>query len=105
MNEDDKKKDLIQQIRTLAGELGRIGKNDLPEAPDAEEYDFQVQVGLAEAAVEIMDTDVSGIAGWFVFCLIQYGIDPDDRIKALRDALAREVMSQMDAMEDDEEES
>lgn len=66
------------------------------------------KVGLAEAAVEIMNTDVIGIIRWFEFCLIQYGIDPDARIEALRDALAREVMSQMDAMEameDDEEES
>lgn len=90
-----------KQLREIAGEIGEI-ECHLPGTPDAEEYNFQVQVGLATAVVEILDTDFAGISKWFGFCLIRYGIKPDRVIQALHDALIRQVDDQIDTIEEDE---
>lgn len=88
--ETEPKLDLILKIRALAGQVGGLD-NDLQDACDADNYDFQVQVGLAESIVEILDYDPSKTVQWFGYCLVQFGLGSNDRANALLDALEREV--------------
>lgn len=101
MNDNERTKAIILQIRDLAGQIG-ILRNELPGSPDAEEYEFQVRIGLAEAAMEILDTDVRGIIHWFGNCHFDFGCDPTNaRIATLTDVLAQEIEAQIDDPEDD----
>lgn len=92
MNEDEDENSLtIQHIHDLGGKLG-MTLNDLgPEAPDAENYEFQVHVGLAEAAAEIFERDPGRMTGWFGHCFIRCGLEMNDRMKCLLDSLDREI--------------
>ena len=90
--------ELITKLRELAGAIG--SQDELENAPDAENYDFQVQTGLAEAVVKIMDYDSGKLIFWIGRCLIQFGLNPNDRIKALLDALAHEVVVQLEELHD-----
>lgn len=98
MRDDDKKEEeLLHQIRVLAGELGAISHKEQEGVSDAEHYDFQVLVGMANAAVHISGCDPRKLMYWLGYCFIDMGADPDDRIKALMDALRNEVEDRIDA--------
>ena len=50
---------MIVALRKLAGAIGEIrDPYPFPTKADAENYDFQVQLGLAAAAVGILDGNV-----------------------------------------------
>ena len=100
---EQRAKELIHQLRLIAGEIGAMD-NELDGAGDAENYEFQVHVGLANAIVEVLDYDTDKVITWlFGYCLIQLGVEPNDRIAALLDALKREVEVQLDEAFDDED--
>ncbi len=97
MTDLEKQEPLILQLRELAGQIGEI-ENEIPEAWDAENYDFQVQIGLATSIVEILDYDIQKVIRWFSYCLMNCGgIEIDPRVDALLDALANEVECQSEA--------
>jgi hypothetical protein len=70
MNGEERQKALILKIRELAGEVGSIDDPD-PGWHDADNYDHQVQTGLATAVVEILDYAPPGLVHWFGICLLQ----------------------------------
>lgn len=67
---------LFERIRGLAGQIGRLGSPewlDLPDVKevrmsDAEEYCYQVRIGLATAAAYILENDLSQIAHFSDWC-------------------------------------
>jgi len=89
-SEDRVCESLIQEIRSLAGRLGEMG-GDLENVADAENYDFQVQTGLASATAQILEGNPFKAIVWFGHCLISCGVEPDERIKCLLDSLSREI--------------
>ena len=91
--------EMILEIRKIAGKIGS-DQADLDDACDAENYDFQVQTGLSEVVSEILDYNPSKLIFWFGYCLINCGLDPDQRIGALLDALEREVWEQLYATDE-----
>ncbi|MEY3898593.1 MAG: hypothetical protein RLZZ214_4115, partial [Verrucomicrobiota bacterium] len=50
--------EMILEIRKIAGPIGS-SQADLDDACDAENYDFQVQTGLAKVVSEILDYNPS----------------------------------------------
>lgn len=103
MNNDDEKRQeqLIIEIRRLAGEIGSM-QDSLDKGGDAENYDYQVRTGLAVAVDDILGYDPKEVVRWLGHCLIPMGIDVNDRVEALLDALSREIDAQL--AERDEEE-
>lgn len=93
---DAKEKELVIKIRELAAELGAT-QDYLDNAGDAVNYDYQVQLGMAYAAGEMMDYDPGKLTKWFGHCIINIGIEPDARIEALLDALRNELIDQAEA--------
>jgi hypothetical protein len=57
MRDHDKETELILQIRNLAGQIGEINHSEQVGKSDAEDYDFKVLTGLANATVEVIDFD------------------------------------------------
>ena len=105
MTDSERQEPLILKLREIAGQIGEI-ENEIPEACDAENYDFQVKIGLATSIVEILDYDIPQIVHWFGWCLMRCGgIEIDPRIDALLDALANEVECQSEAMHGDDSDS
>jgi len=102
MNDQKKEEELSRQIRILAGQLGEIHHREQEGSSDAEHYDFQVLVGLANATVEITDFNPEKLFYWLGYCIIGLGADIDPRISALMDALKNEVVSQLDAIEEED---
>jgi hypothetical protein len=99
--EEEDKLEIIHQIRTLAGQLGEDEHPDQDGPSDAEHYDFQVMVGLANATVEIIDYQPDRLLYWLGYCLINLGLDASNpRLSALMDALMSEVESQIEALPD-----
>jgi hypothetical protein len=94
---------LILQIRELAGQLGELHHREQEGPSDAEHYDFQVMVGLANATVDITDFDPDKLFYWLGYCIIGLGLDMDPRICALKDALENEVNEQLDKLIESEE--
>ncbi len=87
---------IARKIRELAAKLAE--DHTLDNAADAEEYQHQIECGLAEAVVDILDFDLPRLFYWFGFCFISFGVDPtNERISALLDALENEVSNQSDA--------
>ena len=87
-----KDREWIGKIRSLAGQLGAT-RYESPDVADAENYESQVQVGLACSAVEILDYDSSKVAEWFGHCLIACGVEIDPLTEALLDALESKLES------------
>jgi hypothetical protein len=95
---------IIEEIRRLAGTLG----HDCDERLDSEAYAAQVETGLAQAVVEILDKSPEGLVHWFGHCLIQYSFWGESetkqaRIMALLDALGNEAQNQAEEHGPDEE--
>ncbi len=105
MNIEKTEDQLIHQIRLLAGQLGELHHSEQQGPSDAEHYDFQVMVGLANAAVEITDFAPEKLFYWLGYCLIALGLDVDPRVSALMDALENEVNVQIDTLFENEDES
>jgi hypothetical protein len=108
MNNETKIDELIVQLREIAGEIGELDMPGVysPEASDADDYDFKIQIGLARAVIEIFDDDPSKTIFWFGRCLMRLGMDTEDgRMQTLLDALEREEHAQFLAKEDDSESS
>lgn len=84
----------ILRIRKLAGKIGSY--QNIEKGSDAENYEFQVDVGLAEAVSDIQGYDPQKLIYWFGFCIIRLGANCDERIQALLDALEREINSQFE---------
>ena len=103
MNTEKTEEQLIYEIRALAGQLGELYHREQEGPSDAEHYDFQVLVGLANATVGITDFDPSKLFYWLGYCIIGFGLDVDPRISALMDALEHEVTNQLEAMFEKEE--
>lgn len=90
---------IARKIRLLAAKLAE--DHTLDDSSDAEEYQHQIECGLADAVVDILDFDLPRLIYWFGHCFIQFGLDPlDARIAALLDALENEVANQLDASEE-----
>lgn len=87
----------IIRIRKLAGEIG--SHRNIEKLSDSENYEFQVDTGLAQAVAHIQGFDPARLIYWFVFCLIDLDLEVDDRLRALLDALEREIQSQFYADE------
>jgi len=87
-------KTLVDQIHRMAGEIGVLNGNNLEKAADAEDYEFQVETGLAVAAASILQDDIDKIITWLGYCMIDLGYEPNDRVAALMDALRRELYEQ-----------
>jgi len=105
MTDSEKQAPLILKLRELAGQIGEI-ENEIPEACDAENYDFQVKIGLATSIAEILDYDIQRTVRWFGYCLMNCGgIGIDPRIEALLDALANEVECQAEAADEADSDS
>jgi hypothetical protein len=102
MDKENQRSEIVRQIRRLAGELGAI-EDELENVADAENYDFQVQTGLAAAVTEILEDNPFSAIRWFGYCLISCGVEADPRIICLLDSLDREVDSQLATEEDGEE--
>lgn len=103
MPADPKEKALIQKIRELAGQIGQLEKMELPGAPDAKEYCFQVRCGLSSAVVEILDYEPAAISQFHRYLLSSF-VDPDNpRIAALLDALDNEIENQLATADDSQE--
>ncbi|MEI6819326.1 MAG: hypothetical protein WCL19_06960 [Verrucomicrobiota bacterium] len=96
---------LIHEIRSLAGQLGELHHREQEGPSDAEHYDFQVMVGLANATIDITNFDPEKLFYWLGYCIIGLGLDMDPRISALIDALENEVNAQLDILLEDEDES
>jgi len=95
-------KALILDIRQLAGEIGAM--HDPPkEGGDADMYNYEVQAGLSRAVVGTLDYDLTKVTCWFGLCLCEFGVEFDDRIQALLDALKREAESQLKKQTVDED--
>ncbi len=105
MSTENKEEELILQIRSLAGQLGELDHREQEGPSDAEHYDFQVMVGLANATVDITNFDPDKLFYWLGYCILRLGLDVDPRIRALMDALQNEVNTQLDTMLEDSEES
>jgi hypothetical protein len=108
MSNETKIDELIVQLRKIAGKIGELQSPGAysPSAADADDYDFKIQLGLAQAVVEIFDYDLSEAINWFGYCLIQLDMNHDyRRTDTLLDALKRELYAQDDANEDDSESS
>ncbi len=105
MSIENKEEELIHQIRALAGQLGELHYREQEGPSDAEHYDFQVMVGLANATVDITNFAPEKLFYWLGYCIIGLGLDVDPRIRALMDALENEVNAQLDILfeEADEE--
>ena len=101
MNKNERE-NLIREIRSLAGRIG--ADDELPNVADSVNYEYQVDTGLASAVAELLFNHPQNAIPWFGYCLIECGVDIDERMSALMDALRREVDSQLDE-EDDETES
>ncbi len=94
-------KRLIRQIHDLGGELG-MKLDDLENVSDAENYEYQVATGLAEAVAQIFERDPFKAVSWFGLCLISCDVEVDDRVGCLLDSLKREIDEQDEAFEGDE---
>jgi hypothetical protein len=102
MRDHDKETELILQIRNLAGQIGEINHSEQVGKSDAEDYDFKVLTGLANATVEVIDFDPGKLLHWVGYCLIGLGADIDPRVQSLMDALVNEVMNQLENQDDEE---
>jgi hypothetical protein len=91
----------IIRIRQLAGEIG--SHHQLEKASDAENYDFQVKCGLGDAVADIFQGNPHDLFEFFGYCLISIGINLDKRVDALLDATEREVLTQYDFSDEEEE--
>lgn len=96
---NDEPSPLAREIRVLAGKLA--ADTTLEKSSDSEEYDFQVQIGLADAVVDILDFNPYKLGTWFGYCLIALGLEIDDRLEGLLHALRDEVELQVKGMEED----
>lgn len=103
MSNENKEEELINQIRALAGQLGELDHREQEGPSDAEHYDFQVMVGLANATIGITDFNPTKLFYWLGYCILGLGLDVDPRISALMDALENEVNTQLDILIEDEE--
>lgn len=81
---------LIHQIRELAGQVGAM-RYDYPHMNDSENYESQIQVGLACSAAEILEHNPSRVVEWFGHCLIACGLRIDLPTESLLDALETEM--------------
>ena len=93
MNPEEKKA-AIESIRQIAGQIG--AKHTLDKAPDAEEYEFQVFIGMAEAVAEVLDHKEGSFSHWLGFLILATGLPSDPRLDALIDALENEIELQWD---------
>ena len=86
--------ELIEQVSRACGEIGSLMVGELEEASDADNYESQIQVGLAKAVVDTMfKSKHADLVHWFGHCIIASGHEVDDRIDALLDSLSRELES------------
>ena len=90
----------ILKIRTIAGEMGEA-QDGSPGPCDAENHDFHVQTGLAEAVGKIFEHDHKRLIKWFGYCLIECGAEIDPPLEALLDALERGFESQIQELDND----
>jgi hypothetical protein len=82
----------IGRIRELAGQIGAT-RFESPQMADAENYESQVQIGLALSATEILDYDSSRVVECFGHFLIACGVEIDPLTEALLNALESKLES------------
>lgn len=90
----------IHQIRALAGQVGAV-HYDAPDVADSENYESQVQVGLACSAASILGYDSSRLVEWFGHCLIACGVEIDASTESLLNDLESKMESRTGAKDDD----
>ena len=82
----EERTETIRQIEELAGKLG--AEADLVNRGDAEEHEFHIHVGLAEAIAEILRDKPFVLSYWLGFCVSSMGYDPtSDTFKSVREDL------------------
>ena len=82
----EERKEIIQQIEELAGKLGV--EANLENMGDAEEHEFRIHVGLAEAIAEILRGKPFMVSYWLGFCVAALGYDPSaEDFTSIRDEL------------------
>ena len=90
--------ELMEQVARACGEIGSLTAGDLSDdTSDVENYEFQIQTGLADAVVNaVFKMKHADIIHWFGYCLIASGHQVDDRLQVLLDSMDRELESRMD---------
>lgn len=85
----------LNRIHELAGQVGEAF-DSMPGAPDAENYEYQVHMGMAEAVLHVLNYDPSVLCYWFGYCFIQLGIDCDEGINEALDYMGKMVSNRLE---------
>ena len=102
MSQSVREQELIQKIHDLSGELGGLLDSCEDEKrPDAENYEYQVSLGLAEATSEILKRDPCRLTVWLGYGLISCGVEIDPRVQCLIDSFRRELEERDQQMDEE----